>query len=212
MPNKFKAIGFDWGGVLYLYSFKLYHTAAEYLSIPLEQAREVYFKHNHLLNIGECDPKNFWKIIFVELGRGEEVEGFLTHVDSLPPSSLNHPMFTLVKLAKQNGYKVGLLSNMSSLGAKEIRSHGVEDLFDVVAFSVEEGVMKPDPRVYLSFTKKLGIEPNELIFIDDSRKSLESADEVGYLPILYTDMESLLKRLVELDILKPEDIKLISTK
>ncbi|HLC70014.1 MAG TPA: HAD-IA family hydrolase [Patescibacteria group bacterium] len=206
MSHRFKAIGFDWGGVLYIYSFKLYHTASEYLQLPLEQVREVYFKHNHLLNLAECDPKDFWKIVFTELGRGEETDKFMKYINNMPLGALNHPMFSLVELIKKRGFKVGLLSNMSSLGALEIRSHGVEKIFEVVFFSVEEQLMKPDPRVYQSFAKRLGVEPNELIFIDDSAKSLESAPEVGYTPVLYEDMPSLLNRLVELEVLKPEDL------
>ncbi len=201
-----KAIGFDWGGVLFVYAFKLYHTVADFLHIPVEEAREVYFRHNHLLNIRECKYQDFWKIIFTELGRAEELDRFLVYIEDLSGGAINQPMFSLVKLLKQRGYKVGLLSNMSSAGAGEIRKHGVEDLFDVVVFSVEEQVMKPDPEIFRIFAGRLGVETKDLIFIDDSVKSLETANTVGYLPILYTDMETLLNRLVNLNVISHEDI------
>ncbi len=61
--------------------------------------------------------------------------------------------------------------------------------------------MKPDPEAFYRFCELLKVEPHELIFIDDTKKSLETAPTVGYTPILFQDGASLRKELSALGVL-----------
>lgn len=48
---------------------------------------------------------------------------------------------------------------------------------------------------------KLGVAPEELIFVDDAEKSLEKAPEIGFTPILFNNTKELKGKLVELGVL-----------
>ena len=61
--------------------------------------------------------------------------------------------------------------------------------------------MKPDKRIFDIFCKKINIKNDELIFIDDSENSLKNANEVGYTPVLFKNVDDLKKKLKELGVL-----------
>lgn len=74
----------------------------------------------------------------------------------------------------------GILSN-SSPGAREAeRRWGFEDVTDVLVYSHEVGVAKPDPRAYAVTTEQLGVEPGEVVFLDDVEGHVETARAFGW--------------------------------
>jgi len=66
--------------------------------------------------------------------------------------------------------------------------------------SSDIGHMKPSLEAYLLFTKELCIKPDELIFIDDTKKSLSTAKKLGYYPILFTNYSHLILQLKQLGV------------
>ena len=204
--KKIKAIGFDWVGVVFFTS--RYHTLiTNLLNISQEEFSNSYYKHNHLINTTDIDPKEFWTIIFKELGKESKVDEFLELLRNFPKGKYNEEILPLLKLLRNKDYKIGLFSNHTTAGAQEARQIGVDELFDITLFSAEVGVMKEDPEAFLLLAKKLNVDISEMIFIDDTPKVLENAEEIGFEPILYTDMPSLLKRLNELNILTEIEIE-----
>ncbi|MFA7244694.1 MAG: HAD-IA family hydrolase [Candidatus Magasanikbacteria bacterium] len=203
---KIKAIGFDWVGVVFFTS--RYHTMiSELLNISNEEFSNSYYKYNHLINTTNIDEKEFWTIVFTDLGKESKVDEFLKLLHNFPKGKYNEEILPLIKLLKNKGYKVGLFSNHTATGAQEARQLGVDDLFDITLFSAEVGVMKADPAAFLMLAEKLEVNISEMIFIDDTPRVLENAKEIGFEPILYTNMESLLQRLQELEILTASEIK-----
>jgi putative hydrolase of the HAD superfamily len=99
-------------------------------------------------------------------------------------------------------YRTGILSN-SFVGAREREraAYGLEELCDVVVYSHEEGVTKPDPRAYRIVCERLGVEPAEAVFLDDVPVCVEGARAVGMQAVRFvnnrqaiTELESLLGR------------------
>ncbi len=205
MQNKFKAIGFDWSGVIFFHAFKYHEAGSKFLNISKEEFQKVYFKYNHLINISEMNPKDFWTLIFRDLGRESEVQGFLDVLSQAPRGQINEPMLPFISLLKKKGYSVGLFSNNSVAGAMEARSYGVDTLFPIALFSAEIGYMKPHKEGFEILAEKLGVQLSEMVFIDDAAKSLEKASEIGYTPILYKNMSSLLDEFVQKDILTKDE-------
>ncbi len=79
-------------------------------------------------------------------------------------------------------YKLGLLSNAwSSLRALLAQPEfgGLLGRFDVVLISAEEGLMKPDARIYRRAVERLGVAPGEAVFVDDIRANVEGARAAG---------------------------------
>ncbi len=207
MQKKFKAVGFDWSGVVFFHSMNYRNDGSKFLNISKEEFSAAYFKYNHLSNLKNIGPKEFWTTVFAELGRESEVEGFLSFLASCPPGKMNQEILSLIEILKRKGYKTGLLSNNTSSGASEARSFGVDNIFEIALFSAEVGAMKPHKDAFDLLAGKLGVDISEMIFIDDAEKSLEKAYEIGYHPILYTDMRQLLGDLVHLKILTQDEIE-----
>jgi HAD superfamily hydrolase (TIGR01509 family) len=86
--------------------------------------------------------------------------------------------------------RTGILSN-SFVGAREREQerYGFEDLCDVIAYSHEIGVMKPDPAAYLAVCELLEVEPDEVVFLDDLERCVEGAEAVGMKAVLFGDNE-----------------------
>ncbi len=77
-------------------------------------------------------------------------------------------------------YLTGIVSN-SFVGAREReqQAYGFDDLVDEVVYSHEVGVGKPDPRIYALASDRLGVQPQEMVFVDDADRCVAGAREAG---------------------------------
>ena len=76
--------------------------------------------------------------------------------------------------------RVGIISN-SYVGARE-REHaryGFADLVDVLVYSHEVGLQKPDARIFTLACERLGVRPAEVLFVDDVAMHVEAARALG---------------------------------
>ena len=48
-----------------------------------------------------------------------------------------------------------------------------------VICSGQEGVIKPDPAIYLLACARFGVAPEDFLFVDDSAKNIEAAAKLG---------------------------------
>ena len=113
-------------------------------------------------------------------------------------TSIFDPVTEMLELVRRlkGKYKLALLSNTNEWDLEHaIRNVGIYPLFDAVSLSYELGVKKPDERIYLDCMKKLGLEPEECIYIDDIREYAEKADELGMVGYHYVDHDGLLEFL-----------------
>jgi epoxide hydrolase-like predicted phosphatase len=83
-------------------------------------------------------------------------------------------------------YRTGIISN-SFVGAREREQerHGFGQLTDVIIYS-HEAAAKPDPRIYHLACDRLGVRPEEMIFLDDVAANVTAARELGAHGILFT--------------------------
>ena len=96
-------------------------------------------------------------------------------------------------------YRLGLLSNTNEWDYKyEIEKIRVFDLFDTVTVSYRVKAMKPDKEIYLDALNKLGLKPEECIYIDDIKEYSDAASAIGIRSIHYIDHTSLLESLASL--------------
>jgi 2-haloacid dehalogenase len=73
---------------------------------------------------------------------------------------------------------------------------GFLSLFQDIIISGEEGVAKPDPKIFDILRERIGHELVGTIFIDDSPVNIEAAGEAGMDAILFTDTGHLRQDLV----------------
>lgn len=97
----------------------------------------------------------------------------------------------LRQLKKQ--YGIYMLSNTNPIMwhsriAEEFRQEGMEreDYFDGIVTSFEARSIKPDAKIFHTVVEKLGIKPEETLFLDDSQKNLDAASALGFHTLLVT--------------------------
>lgn len=198
----YKAIGFDYNGVLYgVPASRFSRSVASILAITVEEFRDTYFHHNKVFNRGNISEIELWQRILKELKKEDMFGQVMNFVhESERSATVNTNITQLVDNLRSSGYKVGMLSNHTKKKADELRSLGFNKHFDEFHVSSETGFVKPEPEAFIHLAEKLKVQPNELIFVDDAKKSLSSAIDVGYTPILFESYGQLVKNLSELGI------------
>ncbi|MGI8524219.1 MAG: HAD-IA family hydrolase [Nocardioides sp.] len=94
--------------------------------------------------------------------------------------TLDQELFDWFAGVRARGLRAGILSNSGS-GAREAERHyGFEDVTDDLVYSHEVGLAKPDPAVYALSAERLGVEPDEIVFLDDSERCVEGARAAGW--------------------------------
>ena len=101
--------------------------------------------------------------------------------------------FSLVDYIRKlkNGLKTAILSNAwSNLRNVLENQWEIADAFDIITISGEEGVAKPDPAIFNICLNRLGVVPQEAVFIDDFVKNIHSATNLGMHAIQFTSPQA----------------------
>lgn len=83
-------------------------------------------------------------------------------------------------------YRIGLLSNTNQVHYRDYTARFARDfgspfgdLFDYRWLSHEIGIAKPEAGIFEYVLKKSGVQPAEMLFIDDTRMHVEAAARLG---------------------------------
>jgi FMN phosphatase YigB (HAD superfamily) len=73
-----------------------------------------------------------------------------------------------------------------------LKSHPrLGEVFGTLVVSGEEGVIKPDPRIFEMLCARAGVTPADCVFIDDSPKNVDGAKAAGWDAIHFTGAAAL---------------------
>jgi len=188
-----KAIVFDYGGVIKINDSDLIADICEYLNINKEDWLKEYFQINDLDSTQNVSFEDVFKMVTLKFNDEEEAQN---HVLELMKSHkgkyhLNNELIDTIKEFRNKGYKTALLSNNSIELRNKLEDIGIINIFDEVIISAEVGFQKPEPKIFQILFDKLRVKPNEVVFIDDTPRSLGGAGDIGYIPVLFKDNESL---------------------
>ena len=85
-----------------------------------------------------------------------------------------------VRDLKKEGKRLGLVTSKVRSGAiRGLRAAGLEPAFDVIVGADDVRQPKPHPEPVLAALDQLGVQPDEAVFIGDSRHDLESGRAAG---------------------------------
>jgi epoxide hydrolase-like predicted phosphatase len=77
-------------------------------------------------------------------------------------------------------FRTGILSNSVDGARREEQArYQFEQLVDIVVYSHEAGVAKPDARAFRLLCDGLGVQPDELVFLDDVPGHIDAACALG---------------------------------
>lgn len=68
--------------------------------------------------------------------------------------------------------------------------------FDVLVWSFQHKMAKPDPAIYKIVLDRLGTRPDETLFIDDKLANIEAARALGFIALQFSTIEKLRDDLV----------------
>lgn len=194
-------IAFDYAGVLEIAERNIVDEITEYMNITLEKWNSVYHTLNYLCNV---EGKTWGEVAILtveKLGASQEQVVEIQEIMRLNALSkkVNEGLVEIIKKLKPN-YTIALISNYPPHLREKLDKQNLIELFDEIIISGEVGFQKPQPEIFLLFCERLNITPQELVFIDDSKKSLEGASDIGYTPVLYRSNQQLEQDLKELHI------------
>lgn len=77
-------------------------------------------------------------------------------------------------------YKIGTIANQSLGTEQRLKEFGIRQYFDLIVSSAEEGLEKPDPRIFLLALDRAGCRPEESYMIGDRLDNdIEPASGLG---------------------------------
>ncbi|HEX7395135.1 MAG TPA: HAD family phosphatase [Anaerolineaceae bacterium] len=177
-----RAVLWDMGGVLLrnMIPEPRIHLAELY-GMSEAQLEELVFRNpvSKKATIGEVGVEELWEYVreALQLDPQKLAEFEVTFWSS---DRVDEELIDFIQSLRQN-YKIGLLSNafIDARPSLSKRFPGLLNVFDEVVFSYEVKIAKPDPRIYSLMLDKLGLEPENAIFVDDFRDNVEAAHALG---------------------------------
>ena len=188
---------FDFGRVISApKSPSLFRAYEKSLGLKPDSINEIMFSSRAWQKalIGDLTEAEFWCAIGPDLGLD-------TH-DSIEPfrqryradEKINAGILELLENL-YGRYNLALLSNWPSGLKMWLKDWRILHFFDDVFCSGDEGVAKPDPAAYRIILERMGVKPEEAVFIDDTLENVEASRAVGMHGILFTTVPELRKEL-----------------
>lgn len=93
-------------------------------------------------------------------------------------------------------YATAILSDTIDGARSEYQArYGFEQLVDVIIYSCEVGLAKPDPRIYQLLCDRLAVSPGEVVFLDDRPENVNAARELGIHALLHESTSQSIRSL-----------------
>ncbi|MGZ6346786.1 MAG: HAD family hydrolase [Anaerolineales bacterium] len=193
---KVRAVFVDFGGVIMRTEDKgPRNRQAERLGMTSRELEKIIFESDSSLraSIGDIPEEAHWQAVSKALGVSrEEGEKIITQFFS--GDQVDVILLDFLRSLRPDR-KVGLISNAWSGLRKVITTNNFAEVFDDLIISAEVGLVKPDPRIYFLALERLGVHPEESVFLDDILINVEAARSVGMNAIQFTQQGSSLEEL-----------------
>jgi putative hydrolase of the HAD superfamily len=167
--------------------------------LPIERFESFYWADRHAYDEGKITGIEFWQNIVQDAGLALEKSAIddLNLWDARMWTTQNDAMLAWQFALKERGILTAILSNMGeSVLANMKREFAWLSRFDVLVWSYQLKMAKPDPAIYRHLLKELGTRPEETLFIDDRQVNIDAANAMGIKGLLFTNVDQLRADLV----------------
>ena len=200
-PMDVRAVMVDFGGVLYIPpDVRALRRWQKFLGLKNDGPLNEFFAtpgesdYARRIFTGEIPEAEVWK----KLGAHWRVSPWLLRYlrkRSFSKRRFNQPMANFIQSLRPR-FQTAILSNAGDQDRQIFNeAYCIEDLVDTVIISAEVGMAKPDPRIYLLALERLGVKPEETIFVDDLQVNVDAARQLGIQAIQFQKNEQVLQEI-----------------
>ncbi len=163
----YELVIFDLGGVVVeVDSDRLMHQVSQLIGRSLEEVQAVVYHEELLLplELGRITPRDYYEGLKRRLKISWTYEQFVRAWNDIVRE--NQDIINIVRrLCKR--YKLVALSNTNTLHLSCVKAMSSLAILDDWIASCEVGLRKPDPQIYRLAMKRVGVQPQATVYIDD---------------------------------------------
>jgi HAD superfamily hydrolase (TIGR01509 family) len=183
-----RGIFFDCFGVLYV-------TVTEAYFVRFPELHEELYDLNKQADHGFIDRATYIGAVAKLTGVSESE----TSRAFAGEHTINQPLIDYIKTELKPHYKIGLVSNIGRDWIQDFfDEHELHGLFDTVVLSSTEGITKPNPLIFDRAAERMGIYPDEAVFVDDRLENCEGAKASGMTGVVFENNEDFKTDLTQL--------------
>ena len=157
--------------------------------VPEKEFKEAWHKTEEGRSTGKYTVGEAVSIVLNELGAfsGEVKDAILRgrqrNLEDTFSADLSGSV-SMLKRLKEEGYKIGLISNCYSDERDMIKKSVMFPFFDAAVLSYEAGMCKPDERIFRMCLQKLDVSADKCLYVGDGgSKELFAARDIGMKPL-----------------------------
>lgn len=182
--NGVSFVYFDVNGVLVRFFQRAFTALAQDAGVSADAVEALFWRHNDAVNKGEMSVEEFNHILAEHIGLPgvSWQDYYLANVDPIPE------MHECVRWAAEN-YRIGLMSNIMPGFLQIMIDTGLlpQVPYDAIIDSSQVRAIKPEAAIYEAAARAAGVEPQQLLLIDDGRTNLMAAERLGWHVLWFDD-------------------------
>ena len=182
---KYKAIIWDFGGVITSSPFEAFNQFEEANSLPKDIIRTINSENPDTNAWAKFESNSITIDVFNDLflkeakAKGFDIKG--RDIIKLLKGSIRKNMVSFLRELKSD-FKLGCITNNVKSSSEENNDNETKEamsLFDHVIESSIVGIRKPNPEIYMMSCDALKVSPDQCIYLDDLGINLKPAKELG---------------------------------
>ena len=168
---------FDINGCLVHFYHRAFTALAEASNLPADQIETTFWHYNDVVCRGEMPMEEFNQIL-ADLLNKPGIDWRDYYLEAIEPIQ---EMYEMVHWAAEH-YQVGLLSNIMPGLISQMLEQGLLPSvnYDSIIDSSAVNAIKPEEAIFTKAAEAAGVEPAELLLIDDSRPNIMAAERLGW--------------------------------
>ena len=182
---KYKAIIWDFGGVITSSPFEAFNQFEEANGLPKDIIRTINSENPDTNAWAKFESNSITIDVFNDLflkeakAKGFDIKGI--DIIKLLKGSIRKNMVSFLRELKSD-FKLGCITNNVKSSSEENNDNETKEamsLFDHVIESSIVGIRKPNPDIYMMSCDALNVSPDQCIYLDDLGINLKPARELG---------------------------------
>ena len=182
---KYKAIIWDFGGVITSSPFDAFNEFEEVNGLPKDIIRTINSENSDMNAWAQFESNSITIDQFDDLflkeakAKGFDIKG--RDIIKLLKGSIRENMVSFLRELKSN-FKLGCITNNVKPSSEENTDNETKEamsIFDHVIESSIAGIRKPNPEIYMMSCDALNVSPDQCIYLDDLGINLKPARELG---------------------------------